>query len=112
MRWDTNDPSPPACPIQPQGVGLLDRVCFGVGMTPKQLAKALNLSYRKDVKPLVGVPSAKVADADLDELWHALLRLVNERFGLLMAVREEVNMKLQSDRKLRLVRREAMRTKQ
>ncbi len=88
--------------------GLLERVCHGLGLTPRQLAKALDVSYAAEVAPLVGVPRHAAEEVDYSEVWQGCLSMINTRLGLLMAAREDLETKLHNDRVKRALRREAI----
>lgn len=89
---------------------LLDRVCEGLGLTPKGLARKLKVPYR-EVEDMLGLRPGDVSDIDRDEVWAGLSLLIDKRLGLLMAARADIQAKLQRDRKRRLARREAIRNR-
>lgn len=90
--------------------GPIDRICRGLGVTPKGLAKLLKLPY-KEVEPLLGASYGQQIDAMYDEVWRGIAALVDERLGLLMAARTDLQAKVQRDRKRRIARREAIRNR-
>jgi hypothetical protein len=90
--------------------GVIDRLCRGLGVTPKKLASLIGVPY-KEVEPLLGLTYGQQSDAEYDEVWRGIARLVDERLGLLLAAREDLQAKIQRDRMKRLARREAIRNR-
>lgn len=54
----------------------------------------------------------RVAEMDVDPVWWELSKLIDERLGLLMAARAEMQKALQKDKTRRAVRHAEMRVRQ
>lgn len=121
IRWgidETNDvcpngfnyvapPSPPAPPKPTPN--LLRRVCDALGKEPRSLARLLGVSYKKELEPFVNIADNELSDLDMDEVFVKLDEHVNEKLGLLLAVRADMQGIMQAQRTKRAARREAIR---
>ena len=68
-----------------------------LGMTPAVA--------RRELGPLVNASKSKSEPVDFSDVWLRVAALVDERIGLLLSVREELNRKLYDDRKRRVAER-------
>mgnify|MGYP000054707504 CR=1 FL=1 len=84
------------------------RICIALDMSPQKLAKALEVDY-SELRPLLDVERRALVEVDRDEVLWKLHRFVGERAAYLLAVRGELDKKLQTDRKKRLLRTERMK---
>lgn len=93
----------------PETPSFLSRLLDATKIGREDLRKALGLS-RAEMDMMEGANGHELPN-DLDPFWHELLGLVDYRLGLYMAVKLELNKKLEKSRKARLVRQAAMRTR-
>lgn len=75
----------------------LMRICHALDVTPKELARGIGVSYKKEIEPLLGQRSL-IAEIEKDEVWFLISEYVAKRMGSLMAIRFELNRALQADR--------------
>lgn len=80
----------------------LQRICHALDETPIMLANNLGIPY-KEIEPLLDQRHL-LAEIDRDEVWWLILDYTSKRLGHIMAVRTELNKRLQHDRKKRLLR--------
>ncbi len=78
------------------------RICHALDMPPRMLAAAIDVPYT-ELEPLLDERHLLV-EMDRNEVWWKLAEFVNERMGMLMAVRHELDKSLQKDRAARAVR--------
>lgn len=78
------------------------RICKALDEPPRVLAANIGVPY-SELKPLLA-PRHELAEMDRDEVWWRLSEYVNQRLGLMMAIRSELNKALQRDRANRAVR--------
>ena len=88
----------------------LERICKALEVTPRKLAAKLKVPYA-DLQA-INRPMAETAEKDRDDTWWLIFEYVNTRLGALMAVRHELNIGLQKDRKRRAVRLAALRQRE
>lgn len=79
------------------------RICHALDLHPTELADAIGVSYRKDLRPLLA-HKHRTVEIDRDATWLALNDYVNERIAMLMAVRLEMNRTLKRDIDSRIAR--------
>lgn len=84
------------------------RICFALDVTPQKLAKALQIPFR-ELRPLLHGREGEIAEVDMDEVLWALHSYVGERIAYLLAIRAELDNKLQKDRINRVKRIERFR---
>lgn len=90
---------------------LLERVCAGLGLTPRKLATTLGLSYKHEVQPLENVQPHHVAHMSYDPVWLGIQELVDTRLGLLLAVRDDIATQAHKGRVKLTKRREEIRNR-
>lgn len=81
------------------------RICNALGVPPRVLAKDIGVKYA-EIKPLLTGSAGELVDVDRDEVWLRLYEHVSAKMGMLIAIRHELDKKLQTDRKKRLLRTE------
>lgn len=81
------------------------RICHALDETPRMLAKNVGVEY-EDIHPLLEGASASLIEIDRSDTWFKISEYVARKTGLLMAVRSELDRKLQSDRAKRASRLE------
>lgn len=81
------------------------RICHALDEPPRMLAKNAGVEYR-DLHPLLEGQRGMLAELDRDEAWIKISEYVARKTGLLLAVREELNRKLQADRTKRATKLE------
>lgn len=79
------------------------RICHALDEPPRMLAKNIGVDY-KDLLPLLDGQRGALAELDRDEVWFKINEYVSKKTGLLLAIREELNRKLQADRTKRTTR--------
>lgn len=80
----------------------LSRICLALNVSPKQLAKELEVPFA-DVKPFLDQRHV-LAEMHNDEFWWKLSEHVSRRLGSLMAIRQELQKAVQHDRARRIAR--------
>lgn len=85
------------------------RICHALDEPPRMLAKNIGVDY-KDLHPLLEGQRGELAELDRDEVWWKISEYVSQKTGLLLAVREELNRKLQADRVKRVSRIERFKS--
>lgn len=68
--------------------GFLLRVFCALNEKPREFCKRMDLSYRRDVEPMMFAQEADIDGADIDEVTALLAAEVDIRIGELMAARE------------------------
>lgn len=87
---------------------LLTRLLDATKLSRGELRKLLKLS-EAEMKRMEGVGASRLP-AMMDEVfWSELMELVDYRIGLFLAIKAELNKKLESDRLAKLMRRAATR---
>ena len=81
------------------------RICHALDEPPRLLASNIGVAY-KELLPLLDGQRGELCELDRDEVWMKLSRYVAQKQGAIMAVREELNRKLQSERTRRASRLE------
>lgn len=81
------------------------RICHALDLSPKELARALDLPYA-EVRDLLVGQSSLLVEIDRDEVWWRIYEYISERMSYMMAVRHELDKALQKDRIKRLQRTE------
>lgn len=82
----------------------MDLICQACDKTPREMAKAIGVSY-KELVPLLASRHS-VAEIDRDEVWYRVSEYVATRIGYMLAVKGELNKALQQDRKKRILRKQ------
>lgn len=85
----------------------LTRIQLALDLTPRELAKRLDLPYR-EVLDRHG-PRASMSDIDTDPFWLALSQYVDTRLAGVMAVREELQRLIRVQRAKRAEARRRVR---
>lgn len=78
------------------------RICKALDWPPRMLAQRLGVPY-EDIEVMLR-PRHELVEIDRDELWWQVKQVVDERIGLLMAARQQLDVALQRDRSRRAVR--------
>lgn len=87
----------------------LRRVIKGLNF-PSRAALARYLQVKdNDLAALEKLERGQLSESTIDPLWDDLAQLVDRRIGELLAVREELTIKLAADRRDQLARRQAIR---
>lgn len=79
------------------------RICHALDEPPRMLAKNAGVEY-KDLLPLLDGQRGMLVELDRDEVWWKISEYVSRKTGMLLAIREELNRKLQADRTKRVTR--------
>lgn len=77
--------------------GFLMRICHGLDLKPWQLARVIGIPY-KELKPLLDDRRWQLAEMTKDDMLWAIMDYTTKRLGEVMAIRRELNVKLQRDR--------------
>ena len=91
------------------GDGFILRMCKAMRMSPRDLARHLDMPYKKEFEPLLKLGDAQLVDIDRHDMWRTMKDMVDEQMGLLMAVQHSLNRALQKDRIERAKRLERTR---
>lgn len=70
------------------------RVCEALDTDPRKLAEALGMRWR-DFEHYVNVADGLLPDVDQDEVWWNLYELTSQRLAVLLALRAELDRKVQ-----------------
>lgn len=89
-------------PLPETSDSFLMRICKALDEPPRMLAYNLGVDY-SELEPLLD-DRHKLAEMDKDYVWWELSRYVDERLGVLMAIRFEMTKALEKDRSRRAVR--------
>lgn len=77
--------------------GFIMRMCHGLDLKPWQLAKVIGIPY-KELKPLLNDQRWQLAEMTKDDTLWKIMDYTTVRLGQIMAIRHELNVKLQRDR--------------
>ena len=95
-------------PLASSEKGLIGRVCLALDTTAFSLAKTLGVPA-KDVLELLDIPAAQLVDVDRSIMLTSLAHHVDVRIGSLLAIRDELQAKMNEDIKRRIAQRERFR---
>lgn len=88
---------------------MMERLRLGLNISVRELSEICGVSIR-DIRLLCDGGTRRQLGED-DDMYERLLDYVNVRAGAILAVRQELYVKLQADRTARLARRERIRGK-
>ncbi len=80
----------------------LERICNALDYTPHEIAKQIGVPYR-ELEPLLA-PLRTVADINKDEVWWLISTLTDRRIAAHLAVKHELNVALDKQRKAQALR--------
>jgi hypothetical protein len=83
----------------------LKRTCERLGLTPKQVADDIGCKV-EDLELILKGSRLMVAATNEDEIWLMLYNFCNEKIGVLLGIREELQRKASLERKRNLRNRE------
>ena len=92
-------------PLASSEKGLVGRICLALDTTAFSLAKTLGVPA-KDVLELLDIPAAQLVDVDRSIMLTSLAHHVDVRLGSLLAIRDELQAKMNEDIKRRIAQRE------
>lgn len=81
------------------------RICIALDLKPQKLAKAIGVEF-SELRPLLDAKRWELVEVDRDEVLWSLHKFLGERAAYLLVARRELDKKLQTDRKKRLLRTE------
>lgn len=84
--------------------GFLMRICKALRMTPRELARALDVPYKREFEPLLRLKRSQLVEIDRHDMWWTLKELVGRETAYLMAIQNELDSALQKDRVNRIQR--------
>lgn len=84
--------------------GYLMRICKALRMSPRDLARALDVPFKAEFEPLLHLGRSQLAEIDRHDMWWELKAIVDVEIGYLLAIQAEMNKALQKDRAARLTR--------
>lgn len=85
------------------------RICKALDEPPRLLASRLDIPY-EELAPLLH-PLNQISDIDRDVVWWKVLEHVDEKLGLVMAIRHELDKALQADRVRRALRLDRLKSR-
>lgn len=88
--------------------GLVDRICMALDTTAFSLAKTLGVPA-KDVSELLNISANQLVDVDRSIVLTSIAHHVDVRIGSLLAIRDELQAKMNEDIKRRIAQRERFR---
>lgn len=91
-------------PLASSESGLVGRICLALDMTAYSLAKTLGVPAR-DVLELLNIPANQLVDVDRSIILTSMASYVDDRIGALLAIRDELQAKMNEDIKRRIVQR-------
>lgn len=87
--------------------GFLRRICNALDYTPSEIAKITGVPLR-ELREMLDVPVALVADINKDSVWWTISALVDKRLADHMAVRHELSVALTKQREQQAARLAAL----
>lgn len=75
-------------------------ICQALDMTPYELARRIAV-HPDEIAGLIKGRAGELIEIDVDPVWHAIADYVDRHIAGCLAVREELNRKLQRDRQKR-----------
>ena len=81
-------------------VHFMQRVCEALDVEPYELALKLKVPYG-EIEGMWTGTRLQLASVDHDEAWQALARYVDKHTGMLLSIREELQRKLNIERRRR-----------
>lgn len=86
----------------------LGQICLALGMRPARLAMELDIPFA-DIKEVMEIKTKDLVISEHVEIWRKLMEHVDVKTGMYVAVREELNRRMQHDRTRRVARIEKQR---
>jgi len=90
------------------GDGFVNLICDALDIPPRALAAKLGVEYA-ELKLLMDTKAVMLAEVDMNETLWKLSAFVAEKLGVFMAVKEQLDRKLQADRANRIMRIKRMK---
>lgn len=84
--------------------GLVARICVALDTTPFYLARTLGVEV-KDVSDLLDIPARELVDVDRSIVLTSIAEYTHHRIGVLLAIYDELQAKMNDDIKRRIVQR-------
>lgn len=84
--------------------GLVSRVCAALDTTPFYLARTIGVEA-KDVSDLLDIPARELVDVDRSIVLTSIAEYTSHRIGVLLAIYDELQAKMNDDIKRRIVQR-------